>query len=350
MRTIRGPGLFIAQFVGTEPEFTTLDGIARWAAGLGFKALQVPISFPHIFDVEQAAASAAYCDDFRAALDKHGLAISELASQRQGHLVASHPAYARITEGFAPAALRGDPAGRQAWATSQLSAAATASRRLGLDRHATFSGAFLWPYFYPFPPTPPELIAAGFQELAARWRPILDYFDSQGVDLCFEIHPGEDLHDGATFERFLDLVGNHPRCNILYDPSHLLLQHMDTAGFIDLYHDRIKAFHVKDAEFNRSARTGVYGGYQDWTQRAGRFRSPGDGQVDFGAIFSKLTGYGYDGWATLEWECCFKNRRDGAQEGAEFIRRHIIKVTDQPFDATMRPPWESGAAAESLGL
>lgn len=350
MRTIRGPSLFISQFIGAEPEFATLDGIAAWAAGLGFVALQIPTSHPHIFDVELAAGSAAYCDDIRATLARYGLEISELTSQRQGHLMAVHSAYDRMVDPFTPPALRGDPAGRQRWAVSQLMAAAAASRRMGLDRHATFSGSLLWPYFYPYPPAPAELIETGFRELASRWRPILDHFDGEGVDLCFELHPGEDLHDGATFERFLDLVGGHRRCNILYDPSHFLLQHMDYAGFIDAYHARIKAFHVKDAEFQRSARTGVYGGYQGWIGRAGRFRSPGDGQIDFRTIFSRLTGYGYDGWATLEWECCFKNRRDGAREGAEFIRRHIIPVTDASFDAAMRPDWDPGVAASVLGI
>ncbi len=350
MRTIRGPSLFISQFIDVEPEFATLDGIAGWAAGLGYVALQIPISHPHIFDVEQAASSQAYCDGIGAALARHGLVVSELTSQRQGHLMAVHPAYARMAEPLAPAALRGDPAAWPGWAAAQIKAAATASRRMGLDRHGTFSGSLLWPYFYPYPPPPAELLAAGFDELARRWRAILDHFDSEGVDLCFELHPGEDLHDGATFERFLDLVGGHRRCNILYDPSHFLLQHMDYAGFIEAYAGRIKAFHVKDAEFQQSATSGVYGGYQDWAHRPGRFRSPGDGQIDFGSIFSRLTAHDYDGWATLEWECCFKNRRDGAREGADFIRRHIIRVTDAAFDAKLRPQWGPEIAAAVLGL
>lgn len=350
MRTIKGPSLFISQFIGTEPQFTTLAGIAEWAAGLGFVALQIPISHPDIFDVDQAAASTAYCEDTQAVLARHGLVISELTSQRHGHLMAVHPAYDRMVDPFTPEALRGNPAARQEWAAGRIAAAATASRRLGLDRHATFSGGLLWPYLYPYPPPPAELVEAAFATLASRWRPILDHFDSEGVDLCYELHPGEDLHDGATFERFLDAVGGHRRCNLLYDPSHFLLQHMDYVGFIDAYHTHIKTFHVKDAEFQRSARTGLYGGYQTWAQRAGRFRSPGDGQIDFGAIFSRLTSYDYDGWATLEWECCFKNQRDGAREGAAFILRHIIPVTKRSFDVASRPRWEPGTVPEVLGL
>ena len=269
-------------------------------------------------------------------LAKYGLGISELTSQRQGQLMAVHPAYDLTTRAFCAGERPPRSGSAAAMGEHQLRLAAAASRRLKLDRHVTFSGSLLWPYFYPYPPAPAGLVDEGFRELARRWRPVLDAFDEAGVDLCFELHPTEDLHDGVTFERFLELVDNHPRCNLLYDPSHFLLQHMDYLGFIDSTISRIKAFHVKDAEFVMSARSGVYGGYQDWRQRAGRFRSPGDGSIDFKGIFSRLTNYGFDGWATLEWECCLKNRYDGAREGAELIRRHIIAVTDAAFDAPMQ--------------
>ncbi|MBD0259999.1 MAG: sugar phosphate isomerase/epimerase, partial [Cytophagales bacterium] len=203
---------------------------------------------------------------------------------------------------------------------------------LGLKAHATFSGALLWPFMYPWPQRPTGLVETGFRELANRWLPILNAFDEVGVDLCYEIHPGEDLHDGVTFEMFLEKVNNHPRANLLYDPSHFVLQSLDYLQYIDFYHERIKMFHVKDAEFNPTGKQGVYGGYQGWVERAGRFRSLGDGQVDFGSIFSKLTQYNFDGWAVLEWECALKHPEDGAREGAEFIQSHIIRVTEKAFD------------------
>ena len=170
------------------------------------------------------------------------------------------------------------------------------------------------------------------REMARRWRPLLDVFDEHGVDACFELHPGEDLHDGATFERFLDAVDGHPRANILYDPSHFVLQQLDYLQFIDFYHERIRAFHVKDAEFNPTGKAGVYGGYMDWTDRPGRFRSLGDGDIDFIGIFSSLAQYAYRGWAVLEWECCLKHPEQGAAEGAPFIAQHMIRVTDKAFD------------------
>lgn len=332
MKTIRGPAVFLAQFAADNPPFNNLDSIARWAAGLGYKGVQIPSWDARLFDLKRAAESRAYCDDLRGTLARHKLELSELSTHLQGQLVAVHPAYDMAFDAFAPEALRGHPKERQKWAVEQLLLAANASANLGLKAHVTFSGALAWPFVYPWPPRPAGLIEAAFDELAHRWKPILEVFDQAGVDLCFEIHPGEDLHDGASWEMFLARTGNHPRANILFDPSHFVLQHLDYLQFIDLYHDRIKMFHVKDAELRPTGRVGVYGGYQSWADRAGRFRSLGDGQVEFGAIFSKLTQYGYDGWAVLEWECCIKSSEQGAAEGAPFIARHIIQAVDRSFE------------------
>jgi sugar phosphate isomerase/epimerase len=331
VKTIKGPGIFLAQFAGDAAPFNRLDTIAHWASDLGYDGVQLPTNTP-LFDLSQAAESIVYCQEVIGLLGERGLEITELSTHLQGQLVAVDPAFDALFDGFAPSALRGKPAERQAWATEQLKLAAKASANLGLSAHATFSGALLWAYFYPWPQRPAGMVAEGFARLGTLWRPILDAFDAAGVDLCFEIHPGEDLHDGATFERFLDAVGGHPRANILYDPSHLLLQQLDYLQFIDLYHERIRAFHVKDAEFRPNGRSGVYGGFQAWIDRPGRFRSLGDGQIDFRAIFSKLAQYDYPGWAVLEWECCLKHPEDGAREGAPFIRDRIIRVTDRAFD------------------
>lgn len=332
MRIIQGPGIFLAQFIGEDAPFNSLEGLAQWAASLGFTTIQVPTIDPRIFDLNLAATSQTYCDELIAMLQQYGLRISELSTHIQGQLIAVHPAYDTVFDGFAPTSVRGDPQKRQLWATEQLIKAAKASQRLGLTTHVTFSGALAWPYFYPWPPHNTQLFDEAFAALAQRWLPILNVFDECGVDVCYELHPGEDLHDGVTFERFLGLVDNHPRCHILYDPSHLLLQQMDYLAFIDCYHQHIRAFHVKDAQYTPNGRSGVYGGYQSWIERAGRFRSLGDGQIDFVSIFSKLTQYGFSGVATMEWECCLKSPDVGAKEGAEFIANHIIPVVEHAFD------------------
>ena len=350
MNSIQGPGILLAQFVGDNAPFNSLEGMARWAADLGYTGVQIPTTVPPLFDLERAAESDAYCDEIRGVLGQFGLQISELSTHLQGQLVAVHPTYDLPMDGFAPEALHGNPAARTEWAVHQLKLGAKASRRLGLNAHATFSGALAWPYLYPWPQRPQGLIEAAFSELGRRWKPILDVFDEAGVDVCYEVHPGEDLCDGASYERFLDNVGQHPRACLLYDPSHFVLQQLDYLEYIDLYHDRIKAFHVKDAEFRPTGQQGVYGGFESWVNRAGRFRSLGDGQVDFRAVFSKLTQYGYRGWAVLEWECCLKHPEQGAAEGAPFIRDHLIRVADRAFDDFAASGTDAAANRRMLGL
>ena len=332
MSGIKGPAIFLAQFLPPSDQQVTLAEQCEWAANLGYKGIQLPTWDARLFDLEKASASQAYCEEILESCRAAGLEITELSTHLQGQLVAARAADTSSLDALAPASLKGDAAAQREWARKQLIMAAKASANLGLTAHATFSGALLWHRFYPWPQRPESLVEEGFKELGELWLPILDAFDAAEVDVCFELHPGEDLHDGATFERFLSVVDNHPRANILYDPSHFLLQQMDYLAFIDLYHERIKAFHVKDAEFRPTGRSGVYGGYLPWVDRPGRFRSLGDGQIDFRAIFSKLTQYDYDGWAVLEWECCLKHPEQGAAEGAPFIAERLIRKSDRAFD------------------
>jgi sugar phosphate isomerase/epimerase len=350
MKTIQGPGIFLAQFAGDDAPFNTLEGMAQWAAGLGFVGVQIPTWDKRLFDLKLAAESKGYCDEVLGVVGRAGLAVTELSTHLQGQLVATNPAYDVLFAGFAPPDFKGDLKERQAWAVEQLEFAAAASMNLGLTAHATFSGALAWPYFYPWPQRPAGLIEEAFEELGRRWLPILQVFDEAGVDVCYELHPGEDLHDGVTFERFVDAVGGHKRANILYDPSHMILQQMDYLAFLDIYHDRVRAFHVKDAEYRPSGRSGVYGGYQDWIDRPGRFRSLGDGQIDFHSIFSKMAQYDYPGWAVMEWECCLKHPEDGAAEGAKFIKERLIRVTERAFDDFAGGGADSERNRKILGL
>ncbi|MGJ5139488.1 sugar phosphate isomerase/epimerase family protein [Bradyrhizobium oligotrophicum] len=350
MKQIKGPAIFLAQFAGDAAPFNSLDSICGWAASLGYEGVQIPSWDGRLFDLKRASESQDYADEVKGIAARHGLAITELSTHLQGQFVAVHPAYDAAFDGFAAPEVRGNPTARTEWAVDQVKRAILASKRLGLTAHATFSGALAWPYIYPWPQRPPGLVEAAFDELARRWRPILEYAEEHGVDLAYEIHPGEDLHDGVSYEMFLHRVGNHKRANLLYDPSHFVLQQLDYLAYIDIYHERIKAFHVKDAEFNPTGRQGVYGGFQGWADRAGRFRSLGDGQVDFGAIFSKLTQYGYGSWAVLEWECAIKHPEQGAREGAEFIRSHIIEVTEKAFDDFAGSGTDDMANRKMLGL
>ena len=332
MKKIKGPAIFLAQFVSDDEPFNSLESISKWASNLGYKGVQIPSWDSRLIDLKKASESKDYCDDIKGILENNNLQLTELSTHLQGQLVAVHPAYDIPFDGFADEKVRGNPSKRKEWAIDQLMQAAMASKNFGLNAHATFSGALAWPYLYPWPQRPEGLVDEAFNELAKRWKPILNKFDEAGVDLCYEIHPGEDLHDGVTFERFLEATNNHKRVNILYDPSHFVLQQLDYIEYIDHYHEFIKSFHVKDSEFKPNGKKGAFGGYGDWIDRAGRYRSPGDGQIDFKTIFTKLTEYGCDVWAVMEWECCIKSPEQGAREGASFIKNHIIEATQKTFD------------------
>ena len=350
MKSLKGPALFLAQFAGDEAPFNSWDSITKWAADCGYIGVQVPSWDGRLFDLEKAAASKDYCDEFKGQAAENGIAVTELSTHLQGQLVAVHPAYDAGFDGFAPPSVHGDSNARQAWAVDQVMKAITASKNLGIEALASFSGALAWPYMYPWPQRPAGLVETAFDELAKRWLPILNHAEDNGVDVCYEIHPGEDLHDGVTYEMFLERVNNHARANMLYDPSHYVLQCLDYLDNIDIYADRIKMFHVKDAEFNPTGRQGVYGGFQSWENRAGRFRSLGDGQIDFGAIFSKMATNNFDGWAVVEWECAIKHPEDGAREGAEFVKAHMIRVTEKAFDDFAEGGTDEAANRKMLGL
>ena len=350
MKTIKGPAIFLAQFAGDKKPFNNLDSICKWASNLGYKAIQIPTWDSRLFDIEKAGNSKNYCEEIKGIVNSNGLEISELSTHLQGQLVASHSAYDKMFDAFAPSKLHGNVKARTEWAIEQVKLAANASCNLGIDVMASFSGSLLFHTMYPWPQRPKGLVEAGFKELAKRWIPILDHCKDKGVEVCYEINPGEDLHDGVTYERFLKATNNHSSAKILYDPSHFILQQLDYIQFIDFYHDKIRMFHVKDAEFNPSGKSGVYGGYEDWINRPGRFRSLGDGQIDFKSIFSKLSQYDFDGWAVLEWECCIKSPDQGAKEGVKFINDHIIEVTKQTFDDFAGSETNQDDINEILGL
>ena len=330
MPKIKGPAIFLAQFMRDEPPYNNMENIGKWVAGLGYKGVQIPAWDQRVIDLDQAATSKTYCDDFKGKLQEMGLEPTELAGYLAGQVLAVHPAYEIMFEAFHPPGLKGQE--RTQWATGELTKTIQASINMETDVVPVLSGGFAWQLVYPWPQRPEGIIEEAFKELVKCWRPILDLAHEHGKVLAYELHPGSDVYDGATYEMFLDYTDDHPAACLNYDPSHFLLQQLDYLDFIRLYSERIKGFHVKDAEFRPTGRVGVYGGNQSWSGRAGRFRSLGDGQVDFTRVFTLLTEAGYTSWAVLEWECCVKSPEQGAAEGAPFIAKHIIETADVAFD------------------
>jgi sugar phosphate isomerase/epimerase len=349
MQTISGPGIFLAQIVRDYEPYNGIRSIGKWVSSLGFRGIQLPTWESKLFDLGKAAGSQDYCDEYKGRLlEESNIEVIELASYLQGQLVAVHPAYDTLFRSFHPPGLGAKE--RTEWAVDQLRNTVLASANFGTSNISVLSGGFAWPYVYPWPQRPDGLIDEAFDELVKRWMPLLNFAEEHGITFGFELHPGSDLFDGASFLKFLDKSNGHPAACLTYDPSHLHLQQLDYLEFINIFSDRIKAFHVKDAEFHSSGLMGVLGGFQPWIKRAGRFRSPGDGQIDFGRIFSILTAAGYNGWAILEWECCIKSMEQGAKEGASFIRDHIIETTQFAFDSFAEASTDKFINRQILGL
>ncbi|NMO19209.1 TIM barrel protein [Pyxidicoccus fallax] len=325
MKQLTGPALNLAPFVSDQVPFNTLDTLCDWAVANGYQGVELPSWDARLFDLQRAADDDAYCADLQALLAGKQLVLTSLSSWVQGQALCAHPAYAPLLEPWLPASVRGDTAAREAWAASQLALAARASKRLGLRHHVTASGGRVWPFLDLDARLCPEgLVDLGFEELARRWRPVLDAFNAAGVDLCFQLEQGQDVHDGATFERLRESVGHHPRCRLVFDPGRLLLQQIDYLQFLDLYAPYVGAFHVSDAEFLASGRDGMHGGALPASRRSARPRSPGDGQVDFRAVFARLPACGFGGWAVVDWACALKNPLMGAREAADFVQGGLL--------------------------
>ena len=131
MKTIKGPAIFLAQFAGDAAPFNSLPSIAKWAAGLGYKGVQIPTWDGRLFDLEKAAESKSLLRRGEGHLRRSTASqITELSTHLQGQLVAVHPAYDAAFDGFAAPEVRGNPKARQEWAVEQMNAGARRPRRI----------------------------------------------------------------------------------------------------------------------------------------------------------------------------------------------------------------------------
>lgn len=318
------PAVFLAQFRCNQEPWLTAQSCAAWAKANGYGGVQLPGWESGLISLVTAVQSKDYCEnDVMGPFTAEGVAVTHIANHLHGQLVAINPTLAPLFEGFGPKEFAGFPNELSKWAIERMMLTVKAAANCGHKTVFAFPGSFLWPFVYPWPQRPLQLVKAAMKELARRWKPILDLAHSLGIRIAFEIHPGEDIFDGATFEMFLEAVGKHPALAIAYDPSHFVLQGLDYLKFIDDYHNFIAGAHWKDAELVPSGKQGVYSGLQEWAGRAGRFRSLGDGQIDFVEIEKRFHKYGLNLWRVLEWECCIKGRRQGAAEGAKVLQAII---------------------------
>ena len=120
MTTLKGPGIFLAQFMGDEAPFNNLKTICQWVKSLGFAGVQIPTWDARCIDLQKAAESKTYADELKGLINECGLEITELSTHLQGQLVAVHPAYDVLFDGFAPENVRNNSKARTEWAVQQL--------------------------------------------------------------------------------------------------------------------------------------------------------------------------------------------------------------------------------------
>ena len=256
MKTIKGPAVFLAQFVDKQAPFNSLEGMCQWAADLGYKGIQIPTWESFLIDLDKAAESQTYCDELKGKINSYGLEITELSTHLQGQLVAVHPAYDLMFDNFAPDAYKNNPKARTQWAIETLKKAAKASNRLGLNAHATFSGALLWHTWHPWPQRPDGLVEMGFKELADRWLPILNTFDENGVDVLsktFSEVGGYDdlvLLKDIQFNSFCEhhMIPFIGKAHVAYLPSNRVVGISKIARLVDIYAQRLQTQETMTAE------------------------------------------------------------------------------------------------------
>lgn len=311
-----------------------LDALAAKAQAWGYEGLELACSGDH-FDVEQALSSDGYVRAKRDQLERFGLRCVAISNHLVGQAVCD-PIDARH-QSILPVSVWGDgePEGVRQRAAAEMQRTAEAARLFGAEVVSGFTGSSIWHKLYFFPPTSLAEIDAGYADFAARWRPILDAFQAQGVRFALEVHPTEIAYDIITMQRALDAVDGHPAFGVNFDPSHLVHQFVDPVAFLDAFADRIFHMHVKDVKRNLTGQTSILAshlGFGDH-RRGWDFVSPGHGDVDFEAIIRALNRIGYSGPLSVEWEDSGMHREFGAAEALQVVRRLNFSPSDVAFDA-----------------
>lgn len=303
----------------------SLGEVAELAARWGYDGLEVDCSGRHL-DLERALEEPGYLDGFRRVLDEHGLGVWAISNHVAGHVVANIPLDFRHADLVLPRIWGdGDHEAVRARASAEMVRAARVARLLGVDRVVGFGGSSIWPYTVAFPGAPEAVIEHGFQDFAARWNPILDVFDREGVVFALEVHPGEIAYDYWTAQRVLETLGNRPAFGFNWDPSHMMWQGVDPARFIEDFGGRIYHVDCKDTVIRADGRAGILSSHLPWGdgRRAWDFVTAGRGEVPWTRCFAALAKIGYQGPVSIEWEDEEVDRLTGARAALEFVRAEL---------------------------
>ncbi|MFO7918515.1 MAG: sugar phosphate isomerase/epimerase [Anaerolineae bacterium] len=312
-----------------------LEVLAEKAKGWGYDGLELACWGDH-FEVDRALAEDGYILGRWDLLHEHDLECYALSTHLVGQCVCDDPIDERH-KATLPERIwgDGDPEGVRQRAAQEVRDTARAAAEFGVQVVNGFTGSGIWKYLYSFPPTPPEMIEAGFEDFASRWNPILDTFSEVGVRFALEVHPTEIAYDIVTAKRALEALDCRTAFGFNFDPSHLLWQGVDPTRFIEEFSDRIYHVHMKDAAVTLDGYSGILGSHLGFGQahRGWDFRSLGHGDVNFEEVIRVLNRIDYTGPLSVEWEDPGMDREFGAQEAAEFVRQVDFPPSGVAFDA-----------------
>ena len=313
----------------------TFEDVCKKASAWGYEGLEIACWGDHM-DVRQAASDPAYVQGRQEILKKYGLKCWALGAHLTGQCVGD--ADDERLHAFAPDELHGKPAEIRQWGIEEMMATIKAAKNMGCYVVTGFMGSPIWKYIYSFPPTTPEMVEAGYQEIVKLWTPILDEFDNQGIKFALEVHPTEIAYDFYTTEYLFKVFKRRPALGLNFDPSHLIWQGVDPKVFIREFSDRVYHVHMKDAAVTLDGKAGILGSHLEFgdLRRGWNFRSLGHGDVNFEEIIRELNAANYSGPLSVEWEDNGMDREFGAAESAEFVKKINFSASDIAFDGDMK--------------
>ncbi len=323
--------LFTGQWVDL-----TLEEVANYAAGWGYDGLEIACSGEHL-DVWRGAEDDAYLASRKEILDRYGLKLYAISNHLAGQAVCDDPIDFRHK-----AILRaqtwgdGEPEAVRQRAAKEMELTAKVARKLGVDTVVGFTGSKIWQYVAMFPPVPASVIDGGYEDFAARWKPILNVFAGEGVRFAHEVHPGEIAYDYWSSVKTLEVLDHDPAFGFNWDPSHMMWQNIDPVGFISDFRERIYHVDCKDTRLKpKNGRAGVLSSHLPWgdVRRGWDFVSVGHGDVPWEDCFRALRSVGYAGAISIEWEDAGMDRLHGAADALHFVKSLLWDPPSSSFDA-----------------